>query len=130
MKSSLDLIINKKKKLLKKFLADQIFQKSQFSICALHGIKFLMDFNWIRCISENLRKISFMASGSYAKITYIVLIHMYQGRTGLMAQKCPKRMSSSWTQTYGLPETKKWLKFRLKLYQWAIGAFFFCKQNV
>ena len=27
------------------FRFNQIFQKSQFSICALHGIKFLMDFN-------------------------------------------------------------------------------------
>ena len=76
MKSSLNLIRNKKKKILKKFLDDQIFQKSQFSICALHGIKFLMDFNWIRCISETLRKISFMASGSHAKITYVHL-HTY-----------------------------------------------------
>ena len=40
-----------------------------------------MDFNWIRCISETLRKISFKASGSYAKITYIVLIHMYVSGT-------------------------------------------------
>ena len=44
MKPSLNLIRNKKKKLLKKFLDDQIFQKSQFSIYALHRIKFLMDF--------------------------------------------------------------------------------------
>ena len=95
MKSSLDLIRNKKKKLLKKFLADQIFQKSQFSIYALHGIKFLMDFNWIRCISETLRKISFMASGSYAKITYIVLIHMYQGQTGLLPLFYVKKWDSS-----------------------------------
>ena len=84
MKSSLNLIRNKKKKLLKKIFDDQIFQKSLFSIYALHGIKFLMDFNWIRCISETLRKISFKASGIYAKITYIVLIHMYQGQTGLL----------------------------------------------
>ena len=65
LKSSLNLIKNKKKKKLKKyFLDDQIFQKSQLSIYALHEIKFLMDFNWIRCISETLRKISFMASGN------------------------------------------------------------------
>ena len=28
-----------------------------------------------------------MASGGYAKITYVVLIHMYQGRTGLLREK-------------------------------------------
>jgi hypothetical protein len=38
----------------------------------------------MRCISETLRKISFKASGSYAKITYFVLIHMYKGQTGLL----------------------------------------------
>ena len=100
MKSSLDLIRNKKKKLSKKFLDDQIFQKLQFSICALHGIKFLMDFNWIRCISETLRKISFIASGSYAKITYIVLIHMYQGRTGLLPLFEVKKWDSNMIRTY------------------------------
>ena len=71
MKSSWDLILNRKKKLLKKSLDDQIFQKSQFSIYTVGEIKFLMDFNTIRCISETLRKISFRASGSHAKITYV-----------------------------------------------------------
>ena len=41
-----------------------------------------MGFNGIRCTSETLRKISFMASVVYAEITYIVLIHMSQGQTG------------------------------------------------
>ena len=72
---------------------DRVFQKSQFSIYVLHGIEFLMDFNRIRCISETLRKISFMASGSYAKITYIVLIHMSQGRIGLLPLFLREKMS-------------------------------------
>ena len=32
-----------------------------------------------------------MASGSYAKITYIVLIHMSQGRTGLFCLLCHEK---------------------------------------
>ena len=54
----------------------KFFRNRNFRIYALHRIKFLMDFNWIRCISETLRKISFRASGSHAKITY-VHIHTY-----------------------------------------------------
>ena len=34
---------NKKKKILKSFLDDQIFQKSQFFIYALHEIKLLIE---------------------------------------------------------------------------------------
>ena len=94
------MIRNKKKKLSKKFFDDQIFQKSQFSICALHEIKFLMDFNGLRCTSETLRKISFRASGSHAKITY-VHIHTYvpgtnRAFTSLLHEKVSFRTCVAW----------------------------------
>ena len=79
---------------------DQIFQKSPFLIHALHGSKFLMDFNWIRYISETLRKISFISSGSYSKISYIVLIHMCHGRTGLLPLFEVKKWDLSEIRTY------------------------------
>ena len=84
---------NKKKKLSKKFLDDQIFQKSQFSIYALGEIKFLMDFNRIRCISETLRKISFRASGSHAKITYVHLHTYVPGTNGAFTSFLHKKVS-------------------------------------
>ena len=86
-------------------MGDEIFQKSQFSICELHGINFLMDFSWITCISETLRKISFKASGSYAKITYFVLIHMSQGRTGLLPLFEVKKRDSNMRR---LGQEEKW----------------------
>ena len=114
MKLKLVLLINKKKKSLKKNFDDHIFQKSQFSICALYGIKFLMDFSWIRCISETLRKISFIASGS-VKITYIVLIHMCHGRTGLLPLFEVKKWVSSHEPLVAWRSKKERKKFKEKI---------------
>ena len=61
----------------------------------LHRSGNSMLFYWIKHSSESLRKISFRASGSYAKITYIVLIHMSQGRTGLFCLYAMKKQDSS-----------------------------------
>ena len=66
----------KRKKELKKFLNDWIFQKIAFSNQSLHRIKFLMDFNWIRCTYVARRRPRFMASVTYVKITYSTFMHI------------------------------------------------------
>ena len=65
-------------KMLKKInMSDYFFEKLQFSNLLLHRIELLMDFNWFRCTCVARRRPHFMASGTYAKITYIRIIQVY-----------------------------------------------------
>jgi hypothetical protein len=94
-KPSLDLMKNKTKNWIKKNLTDYFFQKLTLKFFLLHRSGNLVLFLHFIPTSENPRKISFMASGIYAKITYIVLIHMGQGRTGLLPLFYTKKWDSN-----------------------------------
>ena len=68
-KTSLDLIINKTKKLLKKILSDQIFQKLKLKFFLLYKTENIMLIYWIKHPSDTCRQLSFRTSSLYTKIT-------------------------------------------------------------
>ena len=82
---------NKTKNLFKNNLTDYFFQKQKQKIFLLHRSGNLVLFLHFILTSENPRKISFMASGIYAKITQIVLIHNVSGTNRAYGPKMPKK---------------------------------------
>ena len=79
LKTSLDLTKSNTKTWFKEKLNDWIFQKIACSNQLLHRIKFLMDFNWIRHTSAGQRRLLFIVSAVYAKITLMSYIKKCPG---------------------------------------------------
>ena len=129
-KTSLDLIINKTKKLLKKFLSDQIFQKLKLKFFLLYKTENIMLFYWIKHPSDTCRHLSFRMSSLYTKITGLSYTKKAAEGCWISDKNCKKRLSSTRIRTRGLPETKKSEIFCLELCHWAMEASYFCKQNL
>ena len=122
-KTSLDLIINKTKKLLKKNLSDQIFQKLKLKFFLLYKTENIMLFYWIKHPSDTCRQLSFRTSSLYTKITGLSYTKKAAEGCWISDKNCKKkRLSSTRIWTRGLPGKQKWMKFRLKLYHWATEA--------
>ena len=121
-KPSLDLIKNKTKKLLKKFLSDQIFQKLTLKFFLLHKTENIVLFHWIKHPSWSCLKLPFIGSAVYAKIialSYIKICPVLSCKNG---QKLPKMLVSLRIWTRGLPDNKKVKTSCLKVYHWAMKA--------
>ena len=67
-KTSLDLIINKTKKLLKNFFTDSIFQKLKLKFFLLHKSENIMLLYWFKHTSDAHRRFSFRIYYTFAKI--------------------------------------------------------------
>ena len=123
-KPSLDLIKNKTKKIFKKFLSDQIFQKLTLKFFLLHKTENIVLFHWMKHPSWSCLKLPFIASTVYAKIialSYIKICPVLSCKNG---QKWPKMLSSAWIRTRVLPDRKKMRNFCLKLYHWVTEALY------
>ena len=121
-KTSLDLIINKTKKLLKKILSDQICQKLKLKFFLLYKTENIMLFYWIKHPSDTCRQLSFRKSSLYTKITGLSYTKKAAEGCWISDKNCKKRLSSTRIRTRVLPEKKKSENFCLKLYHWATEA--------
>ena len=90
-KTSLDLIINKTKKLLKKILSDQIFQKLKLKFFLLYKTENIMLFYWIKHPSDTCRQLSFRTSSLYTKTTGLFYTKKATEGCWISDKNCKKR---------------------------------------
>ena len=129
-KTSLDLIINKTKKLLKKFLSDQIFQKLKLKFFLLYKTENIMLFYWIKHPSDTCRQLSFRTSSLYTKITGLSYTKKAAEGCWISDKNCKKKVVLNQDSNQGPSRDQKSEIFCLELCHWAMEAFFFCWQNL